>query len=199
MSSRDNFIDPAADLYTFKLETNGGRVEGTTTPSQSGSATGEAPQFYEIPVPTRTGYSFSGWVPGEGVKCATSNYGFLDDRLTSGFFKSSTNNVRVYNNSNNGTVNHKFVSAPKELGFPYSSRVLEIATVGNASPGLGGFATDLQSESKSVYYQVIHAKIPEGYTLIAASNDHGDNSKDSWLTDNRGTGKFKPMYLSGIC
>lgn len=177
---------------SFYLDTNGGEIEGTTSPTQS---TGKDylvyDDIYKVPNPTKTGYTFTGWVPDDNFAGIVSNYGYIDDRLNSGFFNESENNISVYNNLKNGNVIHEFVSAPEDLNFPVSNRVLQITSKGEATPGLGGFTNNLLSEPQTTYYQVIHAKIPVGYHINAASNAHGNNPKDSWLTNNYGTGKWE--------
>lgn len=177
---------------TLTIDANGGFYSGAKTIAH------EVGVRYVLGAPTRPGFTFKGWALENG-NGKISTLGKPSVKLVDGFFANSDNNVKVYNNLPNGTVSFEYLSSPRDLNFPHSTRVLEITTAGEASPDLGGFTTNLYSYANATFYTVIYAKIPVGYTIHAQANQHGGNTQDRWETDNQGTGKWKTYIYKWQC
>ena len=175
---------------------NGGAVNGMETETSSGHIYGSTQKIYTMP--TREGYTFKGWVASHGDGSLDS-FGKFHNVMTDGFYDNSFNTTDAYNNSSNGNVRLNLVDKPDDLKLPRSKKVLEISTVGEASPAYGGFHNCFDSKPNGVFYQIIHAKIPEGYTIHAQANAHGNECNDSWLTDNKGTGTWKTYIYKWVC
>ena len=108
------------------------------------------------------------------------------------FFKDGLNNTSVYNNNvDYPVVSRTRVAASSDIPTD-SSYMMEIVTSGPGStPGLGGFHQNTMSYSGAIFYQVILAKIPVGYTITRASNSCGDGYTTDYLTSREGTGKWE--------
>ncbi len=128
---------------------NGGAVNGMETETSSGHIYGSTQKIYTMP--TRPGYTFKGWVSSHGDGSLDS-FGKFHYVMTDGFYDNSYNITDVYNNSNNGNVRLNIVDKPDDLKLPRSKKVLEISTVGEASPGYGGFHNCFDSKPNGVYY-----------------------------------------------
>lgn len=110
--------------------------------------------------------------------------------LTDPEFENGFNSVSIYNNSSGGNVIIERID--DNLCGNSTNKVLKIKNIGNASPGLGGFVTSINSRPNAVFYQVFRAKIPVGYSVNGASNPIGTNGMASvWITDTEGTGKWE--------
>ena len=108
-------------------------------------------------------------------------------------FSFSNNSITVYNNSKNGNVSLTKVN--KESNCPTNSYYMfEIATTGTASPALGGFKQELSADEGSLIYNIIIAKIPEGFELLPRNNSVGYKGKYEFLTSNKGTGNWE-LYI----
>ncbi len=180
------------------INANGGTVNSSTIVG------GYIDKEYSLPVPRRSGYEFKGWAIASGDG-QLSSYGKVHEKSPDGFFSSSDNNIKVYNNSGNGTVTHEYINKPSDLNFPASSRVLQIKTAGTASPGFGGFTNSLPTYANGMFYSVIHAKIPKGYYLDFAANTHGEEGTwerrdyEYFLTSNQGTGNWETYVFKWVC
>lgn len=103
-------------------------------------------------------------------------------------FKSGNNDVRVYNNSQNGNVTIERIALDNGNSSGY---VLKISNKGSASPGLGGwFFSDATAYGKQ-FTCIFRAKIPSGRNVQFASNSMGTNASQYWLTERAGTGKWE--------
>lgn len=112
-------------------------------------------------------------------------------------FRNSFNSANVYNNSGNGTVTISrtgLSSAPND-----SKTVLEIRTVGAASPGNGGFYFGTVCSNRKVFITRIIAKIPAGRNLEWATNSIGTGGVNKWLTSNAGTGDWQEYIHKVTC
>lgn len=112
-------------------------------------------------------------------------------------FWNGNNSMRVYNNSNNGTVTHTRMTdatAPND-----SKYVIKIQTSGTASPGNGGFCFGTACSNRKVFITRIIAKIPTGHNLQFATNSIGTNGSNRWLTANAGTGDWKEYVFKVVC
>jgi hypothetical protein len=117
----------------------------------------------------------------------------------------------VYNNSGGSTLTHSIVSEGTINYIPNATgKALKIAYNGggSTSPGFGGFyfATTNPSSNGAVntdnqYRQGqrmmvrIMANIPSGRTIEWASNGYGDNSFQSWITSQAGTGDWEEYIM----
>ena len=112
-------------------------------------------------------------------------------------FRNGLNNINVYNNSSNGTVTITrtgLSSAPNE-----SKTVLEIRTIGAASPGNGGFNFGTGTSNRKVYITRIIAKIPISRNIEFATNSIGTGGSRKWLTSNAGTGDWQEYIYKVVC
>ena len=172
--------------YVLTVNPNGGSFNGSTTNT---TYTQNYDTLKVLPMPTRTGYTFAGWTKtGNGT---VTKYGVpkFNEPLS----------MSVYNNSNNGTVTHTLVSSSEDSPVLNSTNMLKITTSGTASPGLGGFVQSTISYENAVFYHVIVAKIPVGYTINDYKNATGTERKVTWLTSQAGTGKFEVYIYKHQC
>ena len=112
-------------------------------------------------------------------------------------FRSGLNSVKVYNNSDNGTVTITrtgLSSAPND-----SKTVLEIRSNGAASPGNGGFNFGTGTSNRKVYIARIIAKIPAGRNIEFATNSIGTGGSHKWLTSNTSTGDWQEYIYKVVC
>lgn len=168
----------STNSYTLTIDPNGGTWGGTTSDS---TATQNYNTTKSIAAPTRTGYTFAGW-----FKTA---YGSLNNsRNTHPCFYGQNNEVGVYNNNGNGVVTHT-IQSDASAGYQYTLKIT--TSTNSASPGYGGFYTQLTSAASKTYIHCFRAKVPSGYSLWHASNAVGNGSSFEWLTDNTGTGAWK--------
>lgn len=72
-------------------------------------------------------------------------------------------------------------------------------TVGNSSPGLGGFHFGNASRANAVFEARFTAKIPAGFSLNFASNSTGTGTRTFWITDNKGTGNWAEYKFQVFC
>ncbi len=173
------------------VNANGGTYSGATSITQDKGTN------IQLGVPTRPGYTFKGWVAKNG-NGTFSTFGQTHDKTTDGFFDWSDNNIEIYDNSGNGNVVFNLISKPSDLNLPDSKRVLEITNLATCGWGYG-FSNRFQSKANGVFYSVIHAKIPEGYKLMPAYNAHGNNTHDTWISNNIGTGTWKTYVFKWVC
>lgn len=120
-------------------------------------------------------------------------------------FKTTSNSVGVYNNNNANspvvTVTRvKYSDAGLADPGTGSEYVLRIRNNGSgATPGIGGFVQAIASRSNAEYIQIFRALIPEGYSVVVASNSMGTSYKDAFITDTAGTGKWEWYARRVIC
>ena len=175
---------------TLTVNPNGGSYSGSTSITKGYGST------QAISSPSRTGYSLGAWVLDGGGSIST--FGKLHDSYTDPFFMDNNNSTSEYNNEYNGTVTHEYIAASNtDIELPTGARILRIKNTGSASPGLGGFTNHLQSYPNALFYTIIYAKIPKGYSIRFASNATGTNSTRTWLTSQVGTGDWQ-VYIHKI-
>ncbi len=173
--------------YVLTVAPNGGNFNGSTSNT---TYTQAYSTLKVLPMPTRTGYTFNGWSQsGSGT---LTKYGTPK-------FSEPYSSMGLYNNSQNGTVTHTSVARSSDSPILTSANMLQIRTAGTASPGLGGFYQSTQSRANAVFYHVIVAKIPVGYTIKYAQNATGDGRVITWLTPQAGTGKFEVYIYRHTC
>ena len=169
------------NTYKLTVYPQSGTWEGSTS-SQSFNIAYNSTR--SIPVPTRTGYYFGGWM--------TSAYGTLDNSsFQQSAILSSSHNLTVYDNNNSGTITIAWIDntngdSPTLYGKDY---VTITKTTGTASPDLGGFKRTVTPIAGATYYHTIYAKIPKGYTIQKKSGTI--DGTFTWLTDQAGTGSWK--------
>jgi len=129
------------------------------------------------------------------------NYGDARSLYTDPSFQNGLNSVVVYNNAGNGVVAIAREANQTDSPFANTSAFnLAITTSTNtAAPGLGGFVQSTASRSNAIFLQRIVAKIPVGYTINWESNPIGDNSSQTWLTSQAGTGQFQEYLILRKC
>ena len=169
------------NTYKLTVYPQSGTWEGSTS-SQSFDIASTATR--SIPVPTRTGYYFGGWMSGA--------YGTLNNSsFKQSAILSSSHSLSVYDNNNSGTITITWVDnsngdSPTLYGKDY---VTITKTTGTASPDLGGFKRTVTPVAGATYYHTIYAKIPKGYTIQKKSNSI--DGTFTWLTDQAGTNSWK--------
>lgn len=110
-------------------------------------------------------------------------------------FTTSDNGASVYNNEDNGAV----IIERETMKDDSSKYVLKITANGTSRPSYGGFAQHANSKPNGVFYHFLTAKIPKGYSLNIAYNPCGDNSKHTWITDNKGTNDWAHYIYKTEC
>ena len=179
--------------YPLSVDPNGGTWNGSSSVS---SVSQNYNTTKSLTAPSRTGYSLGAWVLDGGGSIST--FGKLHSKSADPFFMDGTNSTDVYNNSGNGTVTHQYLAASNtDIELPSGARILRIKNAGTSSPGLGGFTNFLQSYANAVFYTIIYAKIPKGYSIQLGSNSLGTNASTSWLTSQAGTGDWQ-VYIHKI-
>ena len=179
--------------YSLSVDPNGGTWNGSSSVS---SVSQNYNTTKSLTAPSRTGNSLGAWVLDGGGSIST--FGKLHSKSADPFFMDGTNSTDVYNNSGGGTVTHQYLAASNtDIELPTGARILRIKNTGTSSPGLGGFTNHLQSYANAVFYTIIYAKIPKGYSIQLGSNSLGTNASTSWLTSQAGTGDWQ-VYIHKI-
>lgn len=114
-------------------------------------------------------------------------------------FKAGTNDLKVYNNSEGGTVTHTRSAKSSDNPMSDTSYELVITNTGWASPGIGGFYFGNASRANAIFVYRIIAKIPVGRSIKFASNPTGNYRTEEWLTSQAGTGKFTEYIFRLTC
>lgn len=113
-------------------------------------------------------------------------------------FKEGLNEVKTYNNTGNGNVTINRIT--KISDCPTSStHCLEVKTIGDSTPGFGGFFFATKVRANAIYIVRFIAKLESGRLLSFASNELGDGSTHKWLSDNQGTGKWTEYIYKINC
>ena len=106
-------------------------------------------------------------------------------------FVNGTNDIKLYNNSGNGTVTINRVTNTNDITIPNDNRTyIEITNKGTASPGLGGFSFQDQAGYRKIFVIRIIAKIPKGRYIEFQTNGIGSGGTMTWLTSTAGTGDW---------
>ena len=116
-------------------------------------------------------------------------YGY--NTLSNNEFLNGTREYAVYDNTNKGVkIENITRSADNKLGLSYEMKIT--SKLGSDNRHMGGYYRTLPVSSRNeVFYYTIYAKIPVGYSIGMYSNSMGDDVKEYWLTDNKGTGKWQ--------
>ena len=112
-------------------------------------------------------------------------------------FSMGMNGIKPYNTSENNNVTATRVANPDAPND--SGQVIEIATTGEALPGLGGFSFHNSSAANKIYITRLIAKIPVGYTLVFNTNPIGTGSSHKILTSPDGTGEWEEYVIKVKC
>lgn len=106
-------------------------------------------------------------------------------------FVNGTNDIKLYNNSGNGTVTINRVTNTNDITIPNDNRTyIEITNKGTASSGLGGFSFQDQAGYRKIFVIRIIAKIPQGRYIEFQTNGIGSGGTMTWLTSTAGTGDW---------
>lgn len=181
-------------MTTLSVDPNGGSWNGSITTQ---SFTQSAGSTKLLSVPTRDGYTFEGWMLASG-DASISSFGKLLYGNTF-FDTASFDGATIYNNEYNGNVAFSFHSPDATLNWKTQKNILRITTSGVASPGLGGFYHHVTSSPNILFYQVMYAKLPVGYTMEWGSNDIGNDSQQEFLTSQEGTGNWEVYVIRRQC
>lgn len=118
-------------------------------------------------------------------------------RLYDPEFNEGDNNVRVYNNANNGVVTVTRVH-DTNVGNS-SSYIMKVVSAAGATPNYGGWHVATQTELGKVYTCLFRARIPSGVEIEWNSNSIGTGGQMSWLTNNMGTDKWTWYAVQVYC
>ena len=156
--------------YTLTINPNSGTWNGSTS---SSTRTLKYSDVINIPNPTRSSYTFTGW-------SQLSNY------------TSYTGLTGIGKYDWNSLVTFSSISKSSDNPLTFTSSEYKITNPGTSAtqPGLGGFVQVKTSEANKVYVHVFVAKVPAGYYLHNASNAIGGGTRE-WLTSNEGTGNWQ--------
>lgn len=165
--------------YTLYVYPQGGTWASSTS-SQTFSLNYGATKT--IAPPTRTGYTFGGWM--------WSAYGTMSNSFfNQSALLSTSHGITVYDNNNSGTISLSWTDNPSTPTL-YGKDYITITKVsGTASPNLGGFKRTVTPVAGTTYYHTFYAKVPTGYTLVR--NNNSISGTFTWLTDQAGTGDWK--------
>lgn len=106
-------------------------------------------------------------------------------------FVNGINDIKLYNNSRNGTVTIKRVVNTNDITIPNDNKAyIEIVNKGTASPGLGGFSFQDQAGYRKIFVIRIIAWIPVGRYIEFQTNAIGNGGTMTWLTSTAGTGNW---------
>ena len=106
-------------------------------------------------------------------------------------FVNGINDIKLYNNSGNGTVTINRVVNKNDITIPNDNKTyIEIVNKGTASPGLGGFCFQDQAGYRKIFVIRIIAWIPVGRYIEFQTNAIGNGGTMTWLTSTAGTGNW---------
>lgn len=145
----------------------------------------------ELEVPKRDGFELAGFTLDSTSDAVIYPYGkplFTDTK-----FENGMNGMQGYNHGVN--INLEKVSASSDCPTKADYMIKITTPAGKSSPAYGGFAQIVNSKANGVFYQIIVAKIPKGYTMYDAANSIGNYQRTTWLTSNRGTGEWETYIL----
>ena len=115
-----------------------------------------------------------------------------DTALTDPYFKTGTNGLSPYNNSNDGSFTMSRETNVANTSQPRGNdRIKLVHTKAGGSPDRGGFVGIFTGTPRHTYYIEFDAYIPVGATLNPASNSLGAGGGMYWVTSNKGTGSFQ--------
>ena len=182
--------------YTLTVNPNGGTYNGKTG---NQTVSGLYTQTTTIAAPTRYGYNFAGWAISGG-NGSLSTFGKVCSASTDPLFTTSNNNVGMYNNSGDKSVTHTLISASSAglSNWISGGRVLRVTYTGSCTWG-NGLVQSISTSANKVFYTMIYAKVPVGYTLEPAYNASGDGATRTWITSNQGTGNWQTYVMRWNC
>ena len=117
-------------------------------------------------------------------------------------FVSSYNECYKYDNNGSPHAKLKRIKAPKDCPTT-SDYALRYTYDGGTDikpyPALGGFLQYTESRPNAVFVHRFIAKVPEGVMVIRASNETGNGTEVTWLTERNGTGKYEEYAYMHRC
>lgn len=119
-------------------------------------------------------------------------------------FARGNNDATLYNYGTGSAVTLSRVSAASDSpNYDVSDYELEITYTsglpGTVWPGFGGFYFATGTRPNCIFVVKIIAKIPEGRSILYASNAHGNDPVEGWVTSNAGTGRYEEYIYSIKC
>ena len=176
---------------TLTVNPNGGTWNGKTTSQTYNQGYGSE---LNIPVPTRAGYTFTGWTLTGANNVSLANGRLGESLHTDSTFESGTNDIAAYNNINDGTVTVKRTESSYSAVYygdnPIGDYVVEVQPSSTATPEMGGFKQVTNSAANQKYIHVFIATLPTGYRFCPHMNSVGNGSSVTWLTSREGTGAY---------
>lgn len=104
-------------------------------------------------------------------------------------FQTGFNGVATYNNASNGAVVVERVAKPNDAPTT-STHALRVTHTGAGSPSLGGFVQGISSRANAKFVVRYIINLPEGYSLMTASNSMGTGYTDGFIGSREGTGRY---------
>lgn len=114
------------------------------------------------------------------------------------FFYYQNNGVTKYSNLTENDIILNKVDAPSDCPVA-TNYVLEVETVGQTNLGCGGIKQWYECVKGGVYYQILVAKIPVGFSIHETHNAIGYQAQKTWLTSQKGTGKWETYIVKYEC
>lgn len=115
-------------------------------------------------------------------------------------FSKGLNNIKVYNNAGTeGVKIHRSSIAGVPNNTGYSCTINTNLSMGDTTPGAGGFYFGNQARYGAMFLYKLVAAIPKGRILEFTTNAIGDGSTREWLTSNVGTDKWEEYYYLIKC
>lgn len=115
-------------------------------------------------------------------------------------FSKGLNNLRTYNNRGTRGVKinrSSIAGVPNNTG--YSCTINTTLSLGDTSPGAGGFYFGNAARYGAMFLYKLVAAIPKGRILEFETNPIGDDSTREWLTDHVGTDNWEEYYYLVKC
>ncbi len=189
---------------TLTLNLNGGKYNGSTATIKASNL--KKGDNYSLPVPTREGYRFVGWVPTTNYEDASlSTLGKFDrswSHNTDPFFQSYDFRLVRYSNINSsGSAVAQYLfrtEQPSHSPYNWQTFLLQNDNGLTNEGRLGGFSFCTKSYADAEFFIVFQAKIPREYQMIWATNQLGNNNysqADSFNTVCYGTGEWQTYIV----
>lgn len=127
-----------------------------------------------------------------------SDAGYLARSFNSGKLLYADPTFKVGTNSINGYSGTIPTRVAKNSDNPTSSGFeMKISSSTLSSPGWAGFYQNINSRANAVFLIKYIMKFPEGWTVLPASNPTGNGSKNTFIGNDKGTGRYE-TYIRRI-
>ena len=143
---------------------------------------------------------FIGNIQFDGITIATDSNGNPQNNLIRNnvFHSFSISGINPYDNYGAG-VTVTPTTSNDDIGLPYAFKVT--SKRGSWSDHMGGFRAYVQSGANKVFYYIIRAKVPNGYSVGVFANQLGDGGYGitTYITDMAGSGEYQWYLAKTVC